>query len=152
VEREPVATDATLDPLWAERLEDQLRSLKGLVALVALLALAGLALSLYSLLRDDDGQGASRERVARLDDRVDRLEGRIGSTTDGEVTRLKDRLNAKADTDSVDELTSEVKRLQASVREASGGDESSAEAVAQLDGRVDQLADQVKQLARESGQ
>lgn len=154
VAREPAVAAEVVDPLWAERLEDQVRSLKGLVALLAVLALAGIGLGLYALLgEDDDRRGASPERVERLNGRVDRLESRLGATTnEAEVARLEDRLDAKADTQSLDELTSEVQQLQASVEEASAGGDTSAEAVAQLDDRVDQLSDQVQLLAGESGQ
>ena len=153
VAREHVVAEA-VDPLWAERLEEQLRSLRGLVALLSVLALAAVALSVYTLLRDDDDrQGASPERVGRLDDRVDRLESRLGSTTnEAEVARLEDRLDAKADAQSVEELTSEVQNLQTAIDEASAGDDTSAEAVAQLDDRIDQLSDQLELLASESGQ
>ncbi len=154
VAREPVVAAEVVDPLWAERLEDQVRSLKGLVALLAVLALAGVGLSLYMLLREDgDRRGASPERVGRLDDRVDRLENRLGSTTnEADVARLEDRLNAKADTQSLEELAGEVQQLQTSVDEASAIDDTSAKAVAQLDDRVDQLSDQLELLASESGQ
>lgn len=151
VAREAVVAGEVVDPLWAERLEDSVRSLKGLVALLAVLALAGIGLSLYALLRDeDDRQGASRERVARLDNRVDRLEGRLGSTTNGaDVARLKDRLETKADTRSLQELSDEVQQLQASLDKVSSGDDSSADAVTQLDGRVDELSEQVEALRSE---
>ncbi len=83
VAREAVVTSEVVDPLWVEHLEDQVRSLKGFVSLATLLALAGVGLSLYLLLRaDGDRPDASRERVARLDGRIDRLEGRVGRASD----------------------------------------------------------------------
>ena len=69
-----------------------------------------------------------------------------------DVARLEDRLNAKADTQSLEELAGEVQQLQTSVDEASAIDDTSAKAVAQLDDRVDQLSDQLELLASESGQ
>ena len=151
VAREAVVADEVIDPLWAERLEDSLRSLKRLVALLAVLALAGVGLSLYALLRaEDDRQGASRERVARLDNRVDRLERRLGSTTnEAEVARLKGRLDNKADAQSLQELSDDVQQLQASLDEVSSGDDSFEDAVTELDGRVDELSEQLEGLRRE---
>lgn len=89
--------------------------------------LAGAGLSLYLLLRgDDDRQGASRERVARLDARVDRLEGRVGRASDEtDVSRLTDQLAGNADTES-QALSDEVQQLKASVDDASSGDDTSA--------------------------
>ncbi len=153
VAREAVVTREAVDPLWVERLEDQVRSLKGLVALATLLALAGIGLSLYLLLREDDGDrvGASRERVARLDNRVERLEARVGRASDEtDVSRLGDQLAAKADTQSVQALSDDVQQLQASVDEVSSGDAPSADAVVQLDERVDALAQQVEDLSTQA--
>ena len=147
-----MVTSEVVDPAWAERLEDQVRSLKGLAALATVLALAGLGLSLYLLLlRDEGDRGASPERVARLDDRVDRLEGRVGRASDEtEVTRLEDQLAAKADTQSVQDLSEEVQLLQASLDDVSSGDDSAVDAVVQLDERVDALAQQVEDLSSQS--
>jgi len=150
VAREHVVAEA-VDPLWAERLEGSVRSLKRLVALLAVLALAGVGLSVYALLRDDDDRrGASRERVARLDNRVDRLESRLGSTTnEADVARLRDRLETKADTRSLQQLSDDVQQLQTSLDKVSSGDDSSADAVTQLDGRVDELSEQLEALRNE---
>ena len=152
VAREAVVTSEVVDPLWVERLEDQVRSLKGLVSLATLLALAGVGLSLYLLLRDDgDRRDASRERVARLDSRIDRLEGRVGRASDEtDVSRLTDQLAGKADTESVQALSDEVQQLKASVDDASSGDDTSADAVVQLDERVDALAQQVEDLSSQT--
>jgi len=152
VAREAVVTREVVDPLWVERLEDQVRSLKGLVSLATLLALAGVGLSLYLLLRDDgDRRDASRERVARLDSRVDRLAGRVGSASEEtDVSRLGDQLAAKADTQSVKALSEEIQQLQASLEEVNSADDPSADAVVQLDERVDALAQQVEDLSSQS--
>ena len=151
VAREAVVANEVVDPLWAERLEGSVRSLKRLVALLAVLALAGVGLSVYALLRDDDDRrGASRERVARLDNRVDRLESRLGSTTnEADVARLRDRLETKADTRSLQQLSDDVQQLQTSLDKVSSGDDSSADAVTQLDGRVDELSEQLEALRNE---
>jgi len=152
VAREAVGVSEVVDPVWAERLEERVRFLQGLAALATVLALAGAGLSLYLLLRDDDDrQGASRERVARLDARVDRLEGRVGRASDEtDVSRLTDQLAGKADTESVQALSDEVRQLKASVDEASSGDDTSADAVVQLDERVDALAQQVEDLSSQT--
>lgn len=150
--REAVAASEVVDPVWAERLEDRVRFLQGLAALATVLALSGAGLSVYLLLADDDDrQGASRERVARLDGRIDRLEGRVGRASDEtDVSRLTDQLAGKADTESVQALSDEVKQLKASVDDASSGDDTSADAVVQLDERVDALAQQVEDLSSQT--
>ncbi len=62
------------------------------------------------------------------------------------MSRLTDQLAGKADTESVQALSDEVQQLKASIDDASSGDDTSADAVVQLDERVDALAQQVEDL------
>lgn len=145
---------AAVDPGWMARVEDQIRSLKSMMALIGVLALAALGVALYDLLTDDegDGRGASRDRVAQLGDRVDRLEGRAGGASEeSDVTRLQKGLAAKAEQSDVEDLGNQVGELRGAV-EAGGSDDSVAQDLATLSERVDQLAADVEELRKESQQ
>lgn len=153
VAREPVlAADPVADAAWFARIEDQVRSLRTMVALLSVLSLLALGLGAYALLRDDDsGRGASRERVARLDDRVRSLEARAGrSANSTDTNRLATDLADKADKADVDALKAEVKQLRTSVAQSGSGDSSATTAVNQLSTRVDRLAQQVDDLRANS--
>jgi polyhydroxyalkanoate synthesis regulator phasin len=139
---------ATHDPLLLERLEDSLRSLRTAVALAGLLGALALGVAIYALTQADDegdGRGASRERVARLDDRVDRLSRQVrrtrasagGAVQRSELDALRRRLDSRATTGDVAALRSSLKALQDG---GSGGD------TAALQQRVDRLAQQVADL------
>lgn len=152
VAAEPVVARDVVDAGWAARLEDQLRSLKSMVALIGVLALAALGLALYDLLRDDGTgeRGASRERVAAIDQRVDRLESKAGGASEeSDVTKLSEGLDGKADQSEVEQLGSDVEELRAAV-EAAGSDDSAAQDVAALDERLAALEAEVEQLRAES--
>lgn len=148
VVREPVAAAyQPADPLWLERIDERLRSLSSFVAVLAVVSLAALGLSIYSLLQDDgDGRGASRERVANLDDRVERLEGRTADAADsGTTSTLASRLDDTSR--DVSSLSEEVAKLRSAVSKAGSGDGSSTAAVTQLSSRVDRLAQDVADLS-----
>lgn len=149
VEREAVVSAGAADAAWVARIDDQLRSLKSMVAVLALLAVAALAVAIYVLVTDDsrDDQGASRERVARLDDRVDRLERDAASASEeSDVSRLQARLQGKADNSDLQQLDDEVAKLRTAVQKAGSGDTTVAQDISQLSGRVDQLESDVEQL------
>ena len=151
-----VAHEPAVDAGWAARIEDSLRSVKSMLALVGLLAAAAFGLALYELLTDDDGGGgASRERVAQLDDRVDRLEKKAGGTSEeSDVADVRDGLEDKADKADVDALGEQVEELQASVEAAGSGQENAASAddVAALSEQVEQLAADVEELQAQAEQ
>lgn len=158
--RAPVATTAAVerevtDPGWVARLEDEVRSLKGLLALVGVLSVAALGLSLYALLADEDdadATGASRERVAQIDERVDRLESRAGDTSEeSDVAKVQEELGEKADQADVDELATALDELQSSV-DAGGDDDAVAQELASLREDLDTLAAEVEQMQQDSGQ
>jgi hypothetical protein len=148
VDREVVSAPAA-DARVVEHLGDQVRSLKSLVALLAILALAALGLALYLLLTRDshDQQGASRARVARLEDRVNRLEADAARKSEqSDVTRLQARLQSKANKTDLQQLGDNVTKLQTAVAQAGSGNKSVAQDVSRLSGRVDQLETDVSQL------
>lgn len=151
VVREEYAADPGVDPAWAVRFEDRIRSLKRLLALVGVLALAGLGLAAWALLRDDDTDaGPSPERVARVSEKVDRLERRLGGASEeSDTQQLEDGLTGKADAADLQALRREVRELRSAAADAepsgsSSGDSSGA--VSALDGRVDDLTEQVEEL------
>jgi polyhydroxyalkanoate synthesis regulator phasin len=137
--RAPVATDATI---LFTRLEDAISSLRTWLAVIGLVAVAALGLGLYAVLRNDTGTTgatASADRVARLNDRVDRLSRQVQelrSATSG-TTALSRRVDA-------------LSRQIATLRSSQGADGSSStdttRALQDLNRRVDDLTRQVQQL------
>lgn len=152
---EPAVARDVVDAGWAARFEDQLRSLKSMMALIGVLALTALGLALYDLLAgDEDGgdRGASRDRVAQIDQRVDRLENKAGGASEeSDVAKVREGLDGKAEQADVEQLGSDVEELRAAV-EAAGSDDSTAQDVAELDERVAQLEAEVEELRAESAQ
>jgi outer membrane murein-binding lipoprotein Lpp len=94
---------------------DELRSLKRTLAFVGVLAIIALGVALWALLDEQDGesgQGASSERVSRLEDRVDDLEGDVeDAASDNSVSNLRS---------DVDDLSGQVDEL--SEQSSDGGD------------------------------
>jgi hypothetical protein len=94
----PIATERAVvrtepeERLWAEVL-DRLGSLRAGLVVVAVIALAALGVALWALLDNDaDREDASRLRVERLADRVDRLESRVAETaSEGGLAAIRDR-------------------------------------------------------------
>ena len=151
------APDDPGGPAWPERVEDQIRKLKQACAALGLLAALATGLALWALLSDDEGngRGASRAQVSRLDDRVDRLENRIGDTSEeNDVSKLRDDLKDKANTDDVEGLQNDVQELRQAVDEAGQNDSGNeaAQAVDELGTRVDELEQQVDELRQNQDQ
>jgi len=146
IEREVVSVPAA-DPGVVAYVADQVRSLKTAVTLLAMVALAALGLALYLLLTDDarDQHGASRARVARLEDRVKRLEADAAKASEeSDVTRLQARLQGKASKTDVQQLSDNVTKLRTAVAQA--GPQTMARDISRLSGRVDKLETDVSQL------
>ncbi len=134
-----VAAPATDWSAMFARLEDAISSLRTGLIVVGLLSALALGVALYSLLRDDDRdtrRAASSERVARLDDRVDRLSRQVQAL--------------RADQEGTDALAERVDRLSRSVSslrsQAAGGGADTTQAIEQLGERVDDLSRQVQEL------
>jgi methyl-accepting chemotaxis protein len=126
------------------RLEDAISSLRTGLIVVGLLSALALGVALYSLLADDESdgntrQGASSERVSRLDDRVDRLSRQVQGLR-----------SADDGTDDLEERVDSLSQTVDSLRNQTGsGDNAAAEAtqaVEQLDQRVDDLSRQIQEL------
>jgi septal ring factor EnvC (AmiA/AmiB activator) len=120
---------------------DELRSLKRALALVGVIAIAALGVALWALLDQQDGggdgtSGASSERVSRLEDRVDELEGDVeDAASDQSVSRLRQEQ---------EDLAEEVSQLS---EQSSGSDAQDAvdqleQQLEDLNGRVDDLEQQ----------
>lgn len=150
VAREAVVTEPAVDPRWAVRMDERVRNLRTLAALASVLALTGLGVSLYSLLRDDK-KGASRDRVARIDRRVDRLESRATQTADqSDASRLSNRIDAKAGKQELQMLRDDVAKLRTTVSQTKSGDSSATDATTKLGERIDRLVQQVDDLRTQS--
>jgi hypothetical protein len=123
---------------------DELRSLKRTLALVGVIAIVALGIALWALLdQQDDGEssgsGASSERVSRLEDRVDTLEGDVeDAASDDSVSRLRQQQ---------EDLSEQVDQLD---EQASGSD--AQESVDQLEQQVDELGQRVDDLEQQQQQ
>ena len=147
--REPLPPGAPADPEWPERIEDQLRSLKRLTAVLSVLALAGVGLALWALLDEDEEgrQGASPERVAQIDQRVERLDDKVAQASEEtDTSRLTERLKEKADKDDVQAIADDIQELRGALDQALSRRGASAESVDQLEGRIEELSQQVDEL------
>lgn len=150
---ERAVAGAVVDPAFLHRLEERVRSLRTLAALSLLLGLIGTALGAYAILSDEDtDKGPSPSRVARLSQKIDRIEARVGGASQAseQTDELADGLGDKADAADVRALQAELKSLRAQVASArnTGGassDDSGAEVTA-LSTRVDELAKDVDEL------
>lgn len=172
----PVAGDAYVDPAYVDpayadgplttaALADAVGTLRLALALIALLSVAALALAFYALheAQKDDAQGASRARVAKLEDRVSRLvtlvkrtragSGASAGTTSADAKALKQQLDGAAKASDVDTLRTSVSKLSASVNalqgSSSGGGANAGQTQSAIDAlgtRIDKLSAQVQQL------
>jgi hypothetical protein len=154
VVEERVVTPVADSSFVLARLEDAVASLRTWLAVVALLSLVALGVGIYALTRqNDNSSGGSRsglatdKRVSRVNDRVDRLSrqmqslrasraaaGSAGSSADTDTAALSDRIDA---------LESTVKTL------AGRSAPDATQAVKELSGRIDKIAQDVEQLKQD---
>lgn len=136
------------------RLEDAVASLRTWLAVVALLSLVALGLGIYALTREDDDAGngsraglATDKRVSRVDDRVDRLVRQMQSLRASRAAAAGAGTSADADTaalgDRIDALESTIKTL------SSRSAPDATQAVKELSGRIDKIAQDVEQLKQD---
>ena len=137
-----------VDPAWAARAEDRLRTLRTLLTLMSLVSVAAIGVAIWALTANDEQagtQGASRGRVAALTDRVERLEDRPARTT------------PSGDQVSASELAAvqeKVDALEAQVADGGGqgSDAASSQSVTQLATRVDRLSADLDELRNAAAQ
>ncbi len=135
VEEHTVVPD--VDPHALYRLEDAIGSLRTGVMIVGVIAVAALGAALYGLLRDDgsaaSGGSASADRIAQLDDRVDRLSRQVqdARSSASDAAGLEDRVS------SIEETVKELADRPAA---------DPQEAIDELSGRIDAVAKDVEQL------
>jgi hypothetical protein len=137
----PVAADASM---LIVRLEDAISSLRTALIFVGLLAVLATGLSIYALTRESDtsasttANAASDTRVARLEDRVDRISRQVQS------------LRASVRTDNgLSQRVDDLAKTVATLRSQSGDGAASSDvtqAIADLDGRLDRIEQQVQSL------
>ena len=152
-EREVVTTTEP-DPGWVQEILDRLRSLRTGLALVGVLATAALGVGLWALLsQEEEGdarQGASRERVQALDERVDELESETeDAASQNAVQGLRDQQQELEErVRAVEEQASDgggAEDVQADVQQLSDAIEQNGQAIEQLDERVGDLEQQQTQ-------
>jgi hypothetical protein len=156
-EREQVV-DRMVEPgpdpaLMYAQLDERLRSMRNALALLGLLATAALAIALLAMLQADDAErndstGASRERVERLDQRVDELRQDLDSRTKGtadssDVNDVQEALDEKADAKDVTALEKAVQDLGDQPAESAEPDAATTQAIEDLSTRLDELEQQV---------
>jgi chromosome segregation ATPase len=133
-------TEYVVDP-EREDLRDRIRSLRTALALTALLAAVALGVGLYALLAEDEDEpgrrGASPARVSALDDRVDELEDRVGDrATKNALARLEQRQEElEGQVDQAREAGGDTEALQQSIEQLNTDLQA-------LEQRVDDLAAQ----------
>lgn len=125
--------------MWREEVRSRIRSLATAAAVVLTIAVAGLGVALWTLLSaDDDRTGASAQRVALLEQRVQQLESLMDDTASRDglaavreqqrlVARRLESLNA-----TLDRPTDDVASLRTAM-------DATRQAVEQLDRRVEYL-------------
>ena len=146
VVEEYVSTAPAVDPnVILLRLEDAIEGLRTWLVIVGLVAIAAFGIALYSLLTDDEGDGrgttsrsglASDERVTGLENRIDRLSRQVQDLR---------RDDGDSDTAAVGDRIEALEQRVESLPEGGSG-EDATQAVEQLSGRVDQLADDIEEL------
>ena len=119
------------------RLEDAVASLRTGLMVVGVIAIAALGVAIYALVKEDEGAGGSRsglasdERVADLDDRIDRISRQVQELRAGDGGGGGDAVEAR-----VDELERTVKTL-------------AERPVADPQQAIDELADRIDDIAQD---
>ena len=121
------------------RIEDALSSLRTGLMIVGVLAVAALGVAIYALVEEDDTGGGSRsglatdDRVSQLDDRIDRISRQVQGLRSGDAggDDVEERVGALEET---------VERL------ADRPVADPQEAIDELSGRIDDLAQDVESL------
>jgi polyhydroxyalkanoate synthesis regulator phasin len=140
---------APVDPnLMFVRLEDAISSLRTGLIFVGVLTVLAIGLAIYAITQTNDDsnnagtRGASSQRVATLDDRVDRLSRQVQQAR-------ADARAARALTTRIDSLSRSVSALRA--QGAGGGAAASqvASDITALDKRLDTLEQQVQDLSNQ---
>ena len=122
------------------RIEDALSSLRTGLMIVGVLAVAALGVAIYALLKEDDTNGggsrsglATDDRVSQLDDRIDRISRQVQDLRSGE-----------AGGDDVDERVGALEETVERLADRPVADPQ--EAIDELSGRIDDLAQDVESL------
>lgn len=140
---ERVVTPAVDSNAVLLRIEDSIGSLRTGLMIVGVIAVAALGVAIYALMQDDDGGGggsrnglASDSRVSRLDDRIDRISRQVQDLRSG----------AGADTggDAVEDRVAALERTVETLADRPSTDPQ--QAIDQLSGRIDDLAQDVEAL------
>jgi outer membrane murein-binding lipoprotein Lpp len=125
------------------RLEDAISSLRTALLFVGILAVLAVGLSIYALTRSDNsstGGGVSSQRVAQINDRIDRLSRQVQQ--------------ARADARAARDLATRVDTLSRSVsalRSQAGNSvsaTSATQAIQDLSKRIDDLDQRVQALSQ----
>jgi hypothetical protein len=128
------------------RLEDAVNSVRTGLMVVGVIAIAALGVAVYALIKANDTStdgsagGVSSARIAKLDDRIDRLSRQVQDV----------RSQSRSSSGDASGLGDRVAALEKTVRELAArptpGD--ATQAVKELSGRIDDLAGDVDQLKR----
>ena len=122
------------------RIEDSIGSLRTGLMIVGVIAVAALGVAIYALMQDDDGGGGSRNglasdsRVSRLDDRIDRISRQVQGL----------RAGAGTGDDAVEDRVAALERTVETLADRPSTDPQ--QAIDQLSGRIDDLAQDVEAL------
>ena len=124
------------EQLWRQYVHERLRSLTTAVTLVAIVAVAALAVGLWSLL--GGSEGASTDRVNRLEERVDALDVRLQQRpASADLAAVRERQKAVEQAlRTLETKVAEPDEEMAGVIEAVDGTQQS---VAQLERRITAL-------------
>jgi hypothetical protein len=140
---------APVDPnLMFVRLEDAISSLRTGLVFVGVLTVIAIGLAVYAITQANDAKdknangrtGASSQRVAQLDDRIDRLSRQVQSAR-------ADASAARALTTRVDSLSRSVSSLRSQAGSGSAASSQVTQAMTDFDKRLGALEQQVKDLS-----
>ena len=139
VYEERVATAGTDVNAILLRLEDAIGSLRTGLMIVGVIAVAALAVSIYSLMQDDEGGGsrsglATDSRVSDLEDRVDRISRQVQDLRSGDDARG----------DAPEERVAALEKTVKELAERPSADPQKA--IDELSGRIDDIAQDVERL------